>query len=179
MQTTKEVNPHPHIAPCVCTSRIGSIFWGVWWSLVCRGSGGAKKGLRFCRENMKLNTHPRKCARFQQHVLYKFSNCNSHAWFYICKIIDCGEFSEEKLCSIVHLVRIVLNCQALLCMKLEGVGSKTLNIAKQYVMDLWDNGSKNLATFANVNFKLHTNLLHVQGVAHHFPTSRVLASRQV
>jgi hypothetical protein len=48
IQTTKEVNPHPHIMPCVCASRTGTIFWSVWWSLVCRGCSDAKEGLRFC-----------------------------------------------------------------------------------------------------------------------------------
>ena len=32
-----------------------------------------------------------------------------------------------------------------------------------------------MAICKTMNFKLHTNLLHIQGVAHHFPTSRVLA----
>jgi hypothetical protein len=30
-----------------------------------------------------------------------------------------------------------------------------------------------------LNFKLYTNLLHVPGVAHHDPTSRIIASEQV
>ena len=48
MQTTKECNPHPRIVPRVCTSQTGWIFWGVGRSLVCRGCGNAKEGLRFC-----------------------------------------------------------------------------------------------------------------------------------
>ena len=47
MQTTKEVNVHPCIAPHICTSWIGSTFWGSWWSLLCWGFGDAKEGIRF------------------------------------------------------------------------------------------------------------------------------------
>jgi hypothetical protein len=47
------------------------------------------------------------------------------------------------------------------------------NIAIHFVEE------KNLAICNIVNFMLHTNLLHVWRVAHHFTTRRVLACKQV
>ena len=52
---------------------------------------------------------------------------------------------------------------------------------KQHLKMLLINSSrkKNLAICKIVSFMLHINLPHVWRIAHHFTTSRVLASRQV
>ena len=44
----KIINRHTHIASHVCSSQIGSMFWGVRWSLVYQGLGDAKEGLSCC-----------------------------------------------------------------------------------------------------------------------------------
>ena len=61
------------------------------------------------QDKLKLNARLNKFARFLQQVLKYVYNYSNQLLFYICKIIDHGEFGKEKLHSIVQHMHKVLN----------------------------------------------------------------------
>ena len=50
-----------------------------------------------------------------------------------------------------------------LLLKLVGVRTQPQNIVDHFIKELSDSGSENLVNCKIMNFKLHTNLLHVKG----------------
>ena len=75
------------------------------------------------RKNLKLDTRPKKPARFR-HALF-LTTATVMRDFKYAKKIGHGKFGGEKLCSIVQLVHKVLNFQVFYCTKLAFAGSGT------------------------------------------------------